>query len=179
MCNTITVLWIILFSSINLGNCYASNIHQEYPKIDTLKVLQSIKANYALINTKIAEFRTVKKTVEGESTEGGEAVGYFQGKKLKKVVTTLYGETGKCIIEDYYDDNGLCFEYRKDYYYDKPISEKECCIVKSTKESRFYYFNNTLIRWIDRGKVISPNSKQFKEFSRETKCDARNVFGMQ
>lgn len=178
MRNTIIVLWIILFSSINLGHCYASNIHQEYQRIDTLKVVKSIKANYALINAKTAQFRTVKKTVEGESTEGGEAVGYFQGKKLKKVVTTLYGETGKCIIEDYYDDNSLCFEYRKDYYYDKPISEKECCIVKLT-ESRFNYFNNTLIRWIDQDKVIPPNSKQFKEFSRETKWDARNVFGMQ
>ena len=62
----IAVFGIILFSSTNLGYCKVSKTSPKYQRIDTLKVLESIKANYALFNKKATEFRIVKKTIEDE-----------------------------------------------------------------------------------------------------------------
>jgi uncharacterized protein YxeA len=117
--------------------------------------IQSIRQEYAKINRGLRKYRKVRKDLDGFSAEGGELVAYFQGPNIVKIAATFYGESGKALEEYYYRDGKLIFVFRKDFRYNRPLSGK----VVSTAENRFYFDNETLIRWIDEnGKTASDSA---------------------
>ena len=74
------------------------------------------------------------------------------------------GESGKAVEEYYYRDGKLIFVYRKESTYDQPLSGK----LVSTKENRFYFTNDKLIRWIDEnGKQVATDSSEYQEKQKE------------
>jgi hypothetical protein len=118
--------------------------------------IQSIRQQYAVINKHAARYKKVKKQLSGFSTEGGELVAYFDGSAVMKITATYYGESGRDNEEYYYQDGKLIFVYRKDSTYDRPLSGR----VVRTKENRFYFQNDRLIKWInENGKEVSPDDE--------------------
>ena len=59
-----------------------------------------------------------------------------------KIAATFFGETGKSTEEYYYRDGKLIFVFRKESRYHQPLSGK----VINTKENRFYFSNDKLIK---------------------------------
>ncbi|MDQ5844543.1 MAG: hypothetical protein M3539_04535 [Acidobacteriota bacterium] len=107
--------------------------------------INAIRQQYAAINKRLGKYRRVKKRLSGFSLEGGELTAYFQGPAIMKIVAMHYGEGGRTLEEYYYRDGKLIFVFEKVFQYDRPLSGK----VVSTIETRFYYDNDKLIRWLD------------------------------
>jgi hypothetical protein len=123
-----------------------------------------IRQHYAQINSSAAKYKRVKKELSGFSAEGGELVAYFHGPSVMKMVATYFGESGKASEEYYFWDGKLIFVLRKDHRYNKPLSGK----IISTKEDRFYFSNDKLIRWIDENaKEVASDKPEYAEKQKE------------
>ena len=123
-----------------------------------------IRQHYAQINSSAAKYKRVKKELSGFSAEGGELVAYFHGPSVMKMVATYFGESGKASEEYYFWDGKLIFVLRKDHRYNKPLSGK----IISTKEDRFYFSNDKLIRWIDENaKEVATDKPEYAEKQKE------------
>ena len=126
--------------------------------------IQSIRQHYSQINSGVPRYKRVKKNLTGFSAEGGELIAYFHGPTIMKMVATYYGETGRASEEYYYWDGKLIFVLRRDHRYSKPLSGK----IVSTKEDRFYFSNDKLIRWIDENaKQVATDAPEFQEKQKE------------
>ena len=122
--------------------------------------IASIRGQYATINAKLAKYKTVKKELVGFSTEGGEMVAYLDGTAIVKIAATYQGETGAASEDFYYSNGKLIFAFRKQDTYDSPLSGK----VVRTRESRFYFNNDKLIRMINEsGKQVAPRANEYAE----------------
>ena len=107
--------------------------------------------------------KQVKRAVMDESAEGGEITAYFSGPSLRKLVGIFFGETGKTVEEYYFWDERLIFVLRINSNYDKPLSG----VIRSQSEERFYFADDTLIRWLDSGKKEVAAGSAFEERGRE------------
>ena len=124
-----------------------------------------IRQRYATINQNLTKYRTVKKELEGFSTEGGELTAYTEGRAIRKIVARFQGESGRALEEYYYWDDKLQFVYRKEDTYSEPMSGK----VTSSVETRSYFENGELIRWLNgEAKPMRRGSDPFREH--ETRC---------
>ncbi len=130
----------------------------------SVDAIETIRSHYTAINKKLSRYRRVKKELSGYSAEGGALEAYFDGAAIKKIVATHYGEIGKAVEEFYYWDDQLIFVFRKDFQYDKPLSGR----TVSTKENRFYFDKDRLIRWIgEKGRQIPSKQPEYGEKQRE------------
>jgi hypothetical protein len=131
----ISLALIIGVASCNFGS---GTLAQSDAQIST------IRTQYAAINKRAARYKKVKKLLSGFSLEGGDLVAHFDGPAIVKLVATHYGEMGRSTEEYYYSNGKLIFVYERALHYNKPMGK----VVRST-ESRYYFDNDQLIRWLD------------------------------
>lgn len=93
--------------------------------------LKPIRANFKRINSITKWSSITKRDIEGESTEGGEAVFYEQKGRLEKISARLYGEMGQVLTEYYLLNGNLSFVFEKIYTYNRPLYYD----VKAMKEN--------------------------------------------
>ena len=123
-----------------------------------------IRTRYAAINQNVSKYKTVKKELAGFSTEGGELTAYFEGNAIRKIAAKHQGETGRWFEEYYYWDDELQFVYHKRDNYSEPMSGK----VTSSVETRFYFDDGQLIRWLNsKGKPMRRGTDEFAEQQKE------------
>ena len=127
----------------------------------TDSIINAIKTKYRAIHASINTYDTVTHNLNDETTEGGYATGYYQKKKLKLIRTFYYGETGKSVIEYYFDAGELFFVIEKNVTYNRPVywdktnsknnndSVKFASKKNTVAEDQYYFYNEKLIRWID------------------------------
>jgi hypothetical protein len=121
--------------------------------------ISSIRRRYAVINKNLARYRAVKKELSGFSTEGGELTAYFEGSDLVKIAATFNGETNSWFEEFYYLKGKLMFVFRRQEIYDEPRAK-----VVKTKENRFYFKDDELIRWVnENGKQVAAGNGEYRE----------------
>lgn len=165
MANQLFLLLLCIVSlscSCNNKKCVGSE-HQYKTSIDTSKIISEIKRQYAEINAKTASYNKVEKNLFGQSTEGGNSIAYFDKVGLRKIVTTHYGETGKAVIEYYFNQTGLFFALKSEYFYNRPINEENTTIAL-LEENRYYFYNNILFKWLDKNKKsISPDANEYQQ----------------
>lgn len=77
------------------------------------------------IDESLSTYTKTAEDVFGESTEGGEITKYFDGQQLKKSEETYYGETGKSIIQLYYNKGEIFLEIKTKYTYNAPVTSEE------------------------------------------------------
>ncbi|MBO9632994.1 MAG: hypothetical protein J7578_07720 [Chitinophagaceae bacterium] len=123
-------------------SCFAQSNNSEENTIAT------IRKEFTAINNPAKKYKVVEAEVEGLSTEGGSIKKYYDSTVLRKAILTLYGETGTMVMEYYFTKDKLIFVYEKNTAYDKPIYQGKVKVV-STIESRFYFEDQKLIRWIE------------------------------
>lgn len=124
--------------------------------------VEDVRNEYELIQKDIPKYDKVTVTDNGESAEGGEAVYYYENKRLKVIVANYFGETGKLHEEVYFGDNYPIFVYKERHAYNAPITEKKFNDKRTKIYQERYYFdsNKNLIRYIDeKGKIIVSGDK--------------------
>ncbi len=130
----------------------------------TSKQVLAIRNEVDSINKSAKKYTKTTKNVEGISLEGTEATYFVSGKELKKITAKSYGETYKATTEFYYQADKLIFVYRKFQSYDTQVGMNPPPKVVSTKESRFYFVNGKMIKFLN-GKVSVKNTTKFWEDS--------------
>jgi hypothetical protein len=120
----------------------------------TAKQVTVIRNEVNVINKQAKTYTKTSKLVEGISLEGTEAIYFGSGKGLKKISAVSYGETYNATTEFYYSGEELIFVYRKFNRYDTQIGMNPPPKVISTKESRFYFTNGKLIKFLEGKKNI-------------------------
>jgi hypothetical protein len=146
---TIAILLVTLAAIIAAGKA---------PTVPQADPVETVRQHYANINQNMARYRRVKKNLAGFSAEGGELVAYFHGPSVMKMVATFFGESGRAVEEYYFWNGQLIFVFHTDNHYDKPLSGK---VVRKI-ESRFYFKNDKLIRWLDEnGKEVATDSADY------------------
>jgi len=134
-------------------------------------IVTVVRAKVNAINAHIEDYKKVEKETY-ESTEGGVSVAFFNKHDLVKINATFYGETGKSVVEYYFENDKPLFIFEKQYSYYKPISI-EPTRIRSTQENRLYYENGMLMRWIDdRHKEVPTSTKSFETASKVWTRDA-------
>jgi hypothetical protein len=133
----------------------------------TEKQITFIRNEVAVINKSIKNYAKSTKNVEGISLEGTEATYYGSGKGLKKITAKIYGETYNATTELYYSGEELIFIYRKFNRYDTQIGMKPPPKVVSIKESRFYFTNGKLIKFLEGKKNIKSTAKYWVDSESE------------
>lgn len=114
--------------------------------------IQHIRKVYASTESGLKKCSTVKREIEGQSTEGGELTAYLRGTEMVKLDAVYYGESGKATEAYYLEEGRVVFILRTDMNYDKPLSG----VVKSRTEERFYFAGGELITWLDETKKSVP-----------------------
>lgn len=147
---TIAILLVTLAAIIAAGKA---------PTVPQADPVETVRQHYANINQNMARYRRVKKNLAGFSAEGGELVAYFHGPSVMKMVATFFGESGRAVEEYYFWNGQLIFVFHTDNHYDKPLSGK---VVRKI-ESRFYFKDDKLIRWLDEnGKEVVTDSAEYR-----------------
>lgn len=122
--------------------------------------LSFIRGKYESINKSLARYRAVKKELSGFSIEGGELTAYLDGTDIVKIAVTNQGETYRSFEEFYYSDEKLIFVFVKEERYNEPYSGK----VAKTTESRLYFSDSKLIRWIEgKAKQVAKSDSRYLE----------------
>jgi hypothetical protein len=141
---------------------------------DTTKIINEIKKQYAEVNAKVSSYNKVEKKILGQSTESGIIIAYYDNTNLKKIVTTYFGEMGKTVTEYYFNQDGLFFAFKSEYFYNKPIYE-EGSKVTSVEENRYYLYKNSLFRWLDnKKKIVRPDTMEYLKENKYFKEDIEN-----
>lgn len=127
----------------------------------TDSIIIDIRAKYKNIRDNYSTYDTTTVKIWGESTDGGQAVAYYDGEAIKLIEVTWFGEMGKRKIEYYFDNGQLFFAFNAEYEYNRPIyldektakeyGDNEAFDYSKTKikEDRYYFNNGRLIRWLD------------------------------
>jgi hypothetical protein len=134
----------------------------------TAKQLSSIRNQVNLINKNVKKYTKTTKNVEGISLEGTEADYFAAGKDLKKITATSYGETYKAMTEIYYSGDNVIFVYRKFSSYDTQIGMNPPPKIVKVTESRFYFENGKMIKFLNGKKDVKNTTKFWLDSESET-----------
>ena len=147
----ILVIVCVLFSHSSFSQSTKSNIKE-------------IRKNYKeVIKNKNSYFKR-SQDLAGGSSEGGQAIAYFDGDIIRLIAASWFGEMGKTTRSYYYKNEQLFFIFEQIYTYNAPIyydkeTAKEYTNIEffddkktSRLEYRYYYKNNKLIRVLDHTK---------------------------
>lgn len=160
------IILLLCFFSISCASNDSKNKSKEQhitASIDTIKIINEIKKQYIAVNAKEADYNKVEKDILGQSAEGGIIIAYYHKSDLKKVITTYYGETGKAVTEYYFNNEGLFFALKSEYFYNKPIYEEGSKVV-SIDENRYYFYKHTILKWLDKNKKsVSSDAKEYQQ----------------
>lgn len=198
----------ILFIAINFAD--AGNHLTFIPQNDTVRIKESrneediepneylkarlkpIQANFKRINS-ITKWTSIKKkSIEGESAEGGEASFYYKNKRLEKIIARHYGETGQVLIEYYLLNGNLSFVFEKDYKYNRPLFYDQKT-MKENNDTEFFDFEKSEItetrNYFEKGSLIhivnsqdcgAPFSGQYmKEEDKSMKDDFKRLLKLE
>ncbi|MCK4576021.1 hypothetical protein KAU34_06415 [candidate division WOR-3 bacterium] len=166
-CNLTSILCVIGLISIILSCSENIPPKQEKPvskppsKTET-EIIEDIRKEFTLINNNTTNYRRVEKTLLAYEDGGEDLEAYFKGNKIRKIVYKGYGPVIKSVEEYYYwPTSALFFVFRKTTNYDKPPMHFDDAI-ETTKENRYYFHNNKLIRWLDENKrQVAKTDPQF------------------
>lgn len=155
--HTICILLITLFFTYSCSGQQQKDISK---KQETLKntdsietIISEIRKEYIKINTDSSRYKLIQKDLNGESAEGGLLKKYFYNDTMQKASTIFFGETGKLTLDYYFKKGKIIFIYEREDRYNVPIYGNKSK-VGATKENRYYFNGQHLIRWIgDDGKI--------------------------
>ncbi|WP_158655109.1 hypothetical protein [Flavivirga eckloniae] len=100
---------------------------------------------------------------------------YYEGTDLKKAVVTFEGANEDLISEYYFWNNALFFVFKTKVNYLKPkwADDFKASDTKKT-ENRFYFKNDTLIRWLDpQKKQVDVTNEEAKKITQEILSDSQ------
>ncbi len=147
-----------------------------YAKSQSPAQIELIRKHFKYVSENLDSFRSEESKTFDESTDGADISKYYDGKECVKIRMEYYGETGKLFREYYVKDDKLLFVFDQEYRYNMPYYMDSVRASQSgfnqwfdpekTKlsESRYYFENSKLIRWIDpTGQHVSDDTDDWNE----------------
>lgn len=126
--------------------------------------IKDIREKYKNIRDNLTSYTLTNIEILDESAEGGEGKAYFDKNDIKLIEVVWYGETGKRVLEYYFDNDSLFFAFEQLFEYNAPMYiDKETAKYEGVDdyfdpdkttivENRYYFGNEVLIRWLDNSK---------------------------
>ena len=123
--------------------------------------IKSIGCLYQDIENNIEAYDTTMINIWDESTEGGQGVAFYYGNEIVLIQVNWLSETGRRQIKYCYNKEQLCYSLEQVFKYNRPIywneefakemGDNEVFDPDKTEitESKFYFNNGKLIRWIN------------------------------
>ena len=147
--------------------------------------LETIRANYSHIQQNLKSYRVTSTNIPGESTEAGVGLAYYEGRQVKLIEITRFGETGKYCVQYYFNQDQVFFALETEYTYNRPIywnkkaahevDDSEVFNMQKTtrQESRYYFQHEQLISWLDNNKKEhTASAKEKNKVGKELIADA-------
>ncbi len=166
----LTFLSVTEISSINA---------QGVKPIDTVKVVNAIKVQYAAIDSKRKTYSQYMPDPLGKHKEGVLLIGYYEGQVMKMLNANYYGDSGKTESDHYINETGVILIFSKVYEYISPLSIDRKGTIKSITENWYYFYNEEMIKYVSGGKVIPGGAEEFrkkKEAFKEDFIKTRKLF---
>lgn len=136
---------------------------------DVEKQVSGIRREVAEITRNANKYTKTTREIDGISLEGTVATYFTSGKRLKKITAKSYGETYNSTTELFYQGDQLIFVFQKFNRYDTQIGSDKPVKVVMVKESRFYFENGRMIRFLN-GKVsVKRTAKSWSDSESEIK----------
>lgn len=108
----------------------------------TPAAIARVRAGVAATVREAPGYRRTTHDLQNFSLEGGELVGLYRGRELRKLEARLFGESWRGSEEYYFAGGRLIFLHVVHERYDEPMSGR----VAATIEHRFYFDGGRLIR---------------------------------
>ena len=124
--------------------------------------LRPIRINFKRINSISSWTSTDERTIR-ESSEGGEAIYYYNHGILEKTVTHIYGETFQILTEYYLLNGQLSFVFEKTYQYNRPIYYDTAVMKESKDDQAFNIEKSEMLEdrsYFEKGKLIHQVNNQ-------------------
>lgn len=127
-------------------------------------LIKAIRIQYGQIRENYNSYDTTMIDIWDESTEGGQATGFYDNGEPKLIEVVLLGETGKKRCEYYFNSGKLIFAYNQGFHYNRPIYWDEKTAKENeddeffdpnkttVTEDRYYFDQEKLILWLDNDK---------------------------
>ncbi|WKV11807.1 hypothetical protein [Marivirga harenae] len=131
--------------------------------------ITEIKKLYRETQDNKSTYKTLTQDDFENSSEGGELIAYKDSKEVRLIEASYYGHMGKTEAEFYYLNGQIYFIFLKEFRYNMPPTELGYDQDKTTtEESRFYFWDNRMIRWINPdGEYMDTESPEFLNTSTE------------
>ena len=111
------------------------------------------------------QYTKKKFSLNDYSSEGGVVESYSNEKGyLIKIKATYFGHSGKSEWSYYFKNDSLSFVKKKEYRYEKPLSNNVKIVIDSIMQSEYFLERGNLKKWIDENEfVVDSNSEKFKQ----------------
>lgn len=141
---------VVLILTIHLTHLYfQENDIQEIRNL--YRQTEENKSKYSLTSIEDLE----------NSSEGGRLNIYRDSTEVKLIETMYYGSISKVSRHFYYQSEDIYFVFMEEFLYNAPISSSDYDSNKTIKkESRYYFRNNRMIRWIHPNGEFEPTDTQ-------------------
>jgi hypothetical protein len=167
MRRSIPLLVLAAFAAAVRGEVSAAQSPRGRAESREQRAVLRARAVYALTNRETPTLRPVERRILGMSTEGAELKAYYRGSELRRIDVTWGGETLFSEEQYFFDGDGPVFMYRKEHSRRGTFGP----VVRIT-ESRFYYVDGELVRWLDgSGRAKRSGTTEWIDHERETQHD--------
>lgn len=180
--NIILFILLIMALLFTLTNC-SENVAEKQenslskpktPQKIEKEIMEDIKNQFAFINNNVNRYSKVLKDLFLYEDGGQKLDAYFEGNNKKKIVITSYSRTMRSIEEYYYGTGGLFFVFNQNQIFEPLPPDYHDTELVDTKENRYYFSNNKMIRWLDENKrQVSKNDPEFTKKQNKILNDSR------
>lgn len=125
-------------------------------------LLKPIRTNFKRINS-ITDWSFIGTEELWETTEGGEAIYYYQNEQLEKIITRHYGETFQLLTEYYLQNEKLSFVFEKQLIYNRPFYYDTITMIKNDDTELFDFDKSEIIEdksYFKSGKLLHQINNQ-------------------
>lgn len=120
------------------------------PTVADQQVL-AVRQEVVWTNSRLSTFSKRTQLVENVSLEGTEATYYRSGKRIRKIVASVFGETYRARIDFYYSGNRLIYAYDRHSTYEAGLGSP----VRSTVNYQMYFHRGRVVRVLADSKELS------------------------
>lgn len=125
-----------------LGASEGADAGTPSPGAPEAAVLEGIRQRYRATIERQRRFLQREVEVQGCGGEGAKLVAFLDGRRVRMLVLTRYGELGRLEREVHFFDGRVDFVYERALHYEGPLGK-----TTSVDEDRFYFSKGRLHLW--------------------------------
>jgi hypothetical protein len=131
------------------------------------EAMAKIRYRYAEIQNNLKNQQYVVRKISDERIGNDLIYAYFKNNRIELIVSETFGEAGKIRHEYYFAKNGeLILASNQLFNYENAESDSLSKKLVKTHESKFFYQQKRLVKWMKNGKVLGVGHPDAVPYSR-------------